>query len=159
MGSELVDNSLSDLDSNSEGSERKSCSSSPFLHSETFEKMFPYYLSIGMSAKEYWDGESDLVKYYKEAEQMRLQRRNENAWLQGMYVYDAILRASPILHDFVKKGTKPEPYVDKPYPMTEDEIQKRQEEKERKVYLETIGRMQELMNKSRDKRKEVNQHV
>lgn len=38
-----------------------------------------------------------------------------DAWLQGMYVYDALLRASPLLHAFAKKGTKPKPYPTKPY--------------------------------------------
>lgn len=39
----------------------------------------------------------------------------------GMYIYDAIGRLSPILHAFAKAGTKPEPYIDKPYPITKQE--------------------------------------
>jgi len=34
-----------------------------------------------------------------------------------MYVYEAILDCSPILHAFSKKGTKPLPYSDKPFLM------------------------------------------
>lgn len=33
-------------------------------------------------------------------------------WLQGMYIYDAISRLSPILRAFAKKGTKAQPYAD-----------------------------------------------
>ena len=33
-------------------------------------------------------------------------------WLQGMYIYDAISRLSPILRAFAKKGPKAQPYVE-----------------------------------------------
>ena len=42
-------------------------------------------------------------------------------WLQGMYIYDALLRASPALKPFVKRP-EPMPYRDEPIPLTEDEL-------------------------------------
>ena len=112
MDGKLVSGSLSAL----EGSERKS--SLPFItYTERFNEQFPYYLSIGMSPEQYWDGDPELAKYYRRADEIKLERQNQTLWLQGMYFYEAICDASPILQSFAKKGTKPHPYVDKPYPL------------------------------------------
>ena len=50
---------------------------------------------------------------------------NEKSWLQGMYIYDALLCASPIYRTFAKPGTKPVPYPEKPYEFKEPEKQKK----------------------------------
>ena len=71
-----------------------------------------------MTEEQYWDRDCLLAKFYREAEEMRKERVNQEAWLQGMYFYDALSRVSPILHAFAKKGTKAQPYVEKPYPIT-----------------------------------------
>ena len=82
---------------------------------ELFEKLCPIYMSYGMSYDEYWHGDAYVVKFYKEAHRLKLQAQDENNWMQGMYVYEAILDCSPILHAFSKKGTKPLQYAEKPY--------------------------------------------
>ena len=114
MDGKLVSGSLSAH----EGSERES--SLPFFtYTERFYEQFPYYLAIGMTPEQYWDGDPALAKYYRKADEIKLERVNQEKWLQGMYIYEAICDASPILHSFAKKGTKPHPYVDKPYPLTD----------------------------------------
>ena len=104
--------------------------SAPFLNSytTTFYDHFPYYLSIGMTPEQYWDGDSMLAKYYRQADEIRRKRRNEELWLQGMYIYDALCDVSPVLHAFAKKA-KPLPYPDHPYSLT---VKDREEEKKRK---------------------------
>jgi hypothetical protein len=60
--------------------------------------------------------------------------KNRELWLQGMYIYEALCDVSPIFHAFAKKGTKPRPYADRPYSITESERiseKKLQEEKDR----------------------------
>lgn len=105
---------------------------SPFLtYTEQFYAVFPYYLSIGMTYEQFWNDDVDLVKYYRKAEEIRNERRNQELWLQGMYVYEAICDVSPILHAFAKKGTKPHPYSDRPYSLTEQQREKEKEDKER----------------------------
>lgn len=56
-----------------------------------------------------------MVKYYRKAYEIRQDEFNRNAWLQGMYVYEAIADIAPILHAFAKKGTKARKYSEKPY--------------------------------------------
>lgn len=82
-----------------------------------FEEACPIYMSYGMSYDDFWYGEAGMVFMYREANKLRLKQQDENNWMIGMYVYEAILDCSPILHPFSKKGTKPLPYAEKPYLM------------------------------------------
>lgn len=106
-------------------------------YTKRFEEVFPFYLSIGMTADEFWNQDSTLVKFYRRADELRKKRKNEELWLQGLYVYQAIMRAAPILHAFAKPGTKAYPYLDKPIPLTEEEA-KRREEAERIARFENM---------------------
>lgn len=119
-----------------------------FSYSEIFYKHFPYYLSIGMTETQYWDNDCMLTKYYREAEVMRQERANYNMWLQGMYVYDAISRISPILHAFAKKGTKAKPYVEEPYPISKKTEEKAEDRKAKAKSEKGLRYMQQLMVQS-----------
>ena len=92
-------------------------------YTEIFEEAFPYYLSIGMPYDLYWHGEPFLVKAYREAEELRVDRMNYEKWLQGLYVYQAVSRVAPLLVPFAKHP-KAEPYLDKPIPLTEEEAKR-----------------------------------
>lgn len=128
MDGKLVSGSLSAHT----GSERDS--SLPFVtYTERFYEHFPYYLAIGMTPEQYWEGDPMLVKYYRQADAIKLERLNQEKWLQGMYIYEAICDASPILQAFAKKGTKPHPYVDKPYALTDKQRERDVEAKEKAV--------------------------
>ena len=146
MDSKLVSSSLSAT----EGSEHNS-SLPYFTYTEKFYEMFPYYLSIGMTYEQYWEGDCALVKYYRKAEEIRNERRNQELWLQGMYVYEAVCDVSPILHAFAKKGAKPHPYPAKPYAISEKQIRQEREEKERKI-AEKGKRFMEALMQSNNKR-------
>lgn len=151
----MVSDSLSD-ESADEGSERENRFASPFPYTEIFEKKFPYYLSIGMTEEQYWDSDSCLVKFYREAEEIRRERFNQEAWLQGMYIYDALARIAPILHAFAKKGTKAQPYVEEAYPINKKKMEDAQLKKERAKSQKGVRYMQAYMvanNKRFEERK------
>lgn len=82
-----------------------------------FEKWCPYYMSWGMTYNDYWHGEPYQAKFYKEAQDLLIKRKNEEFWMQGMYIYEALCDTAPVLHAFSKKGTKPLPYSKAPYPL------------------------------------------
>ena len=108
----------------------------PFSNSYTtmFYEVFPFYLSIGMTPEQYWDGDPMLTKYYRQADELKRRRKNQELWLQGMYIYEAMCDVAPILHAFAKRGTKPTPYPDHPYSLTDKEREaeeKLREERER----------------------------
>ena len=99
--------------------------------SEVFRKWLPYYMSIGMTPEEYWHGDPTLTEAYREADEFRKERENFMAWLQGMYFYDALGAVAPIMRSFAKRGTRANPYVEQPYPLTkmQQEITEEQHEK------------------------------
>ena len=150
MDSELVSSSLSATE---EGGQPNSPSS--FTYTEKFYEFFPYYLSIGMTYDQYWNGDCTLVKYYRKAEELRNEKRNQELWLQGAYVYEAICDVAPVLHAFAAKGTKPTPYSTKPYALTEKQIKQDEEEKQRKL-AEKGKRFMEAMASSVNKKFEGN---
>ena len=86
-----------------------------------------------MTPEQYWEGDCMLTKYYRKAEEIRNEKRNQELWLQGVYIYEALCDVSPVLHAFAKKGTKPAPYPKQPYPLTEKQTRKNEEEKQRKI--------------------------
>lgn len=102
----------------------------PVSFTETFYKHLPYYLAMGMTLDEYFNQDCSLVKYYREAQQIKKEQRNQELWLQGLYIYEALGDMSPVLRAFSKKGTKPLPYPSEPYPVTEAEVTARKNREE-----------------------------
>ena len=127
-------NLVSDLLSSTEGSGGDSTTAPLKTYTDDFNSHFPYYLSIGMTEGQYWDDDTSLTVAYRKAEQLRMDRRNQEMWLQGAYIYEAIGRVSPILQAFAKKGTKPRPYLEEPFSLTASQVQSKKEREERKVY-------------------------
>jgi len=102
-------------------------------YSEIFEKQFPYYLSIGMTEAQYWDGDPTLTRAYHEAEQLRNIRTNEGAWLQGRYIYDALCAASPLFRMSSKRSVRANPYNEEPYPINKKQAEINEDEHEKKT--------------------------
>ncbi len=102
---------------------------------EIFEECFPFYLAIGMSYAEYWEGDSSLARYYRKANRIKQEEINNNAWLQGLYVYDAV---STALHNALRGMGKTKPpaqtYAKKPYDFNKKE--KNEAEKAKEVEIE-----------------------
>lgn len=95
-------------------------------------------MSIGMSYDEFWNGDVQMVKAYRKANELRERRKSQDMWLQGKYFYDALCAASPLYRFTMKKGIiKPEPYIKEPYPITEAELRER-EEREAKARAERL---------------------
>ena len=67
---------------------------------------------MGMSYELYWYGDTWLVEAYRKADQLKQERMNEKAWLQGIYHGMAI--SSTIGNAFQEKGSTPCRYPDKP---------------------------------------------
>lgn len=102
-----------------------------------FEEVFPFYLSIGMTYEQFWEGQPSLVVFYRQADELNRKRRNQEMWLQGRYIYDAIGSFAEILPAFPKKGAKVHPYMEEPIPITLAEMEER-EERKRKEKMERI---------------------
>lgn len=84
-----------------------------------------------MTEEQYWDKDCLLVTHFRKAEDIRTERVNQEAWLQGMYVYDALTRVSPIFRAFANKGTKALPYLEEAYPIDKKAIENANYKKEK----------------------------
>lgn len=108
---------------------------SPFLrYGDKFEELCGYYMSLGMSYHDYWDGDNCMTKYYREAEEIKKERRNSELWLQAAYIYEALLDASPVFNPLSKKN-KPFPFRSEPIPITASGS-KQSDERKKKQRLE-----------------------
>ena len=85
---------------------------------EIFDNAFPNYLAMGMTYNEFYREDHTLAISYRRAYEKKRKKENEDMWLQGCYVYEAIARLSPLLIPF-NSHPKAEPYLKEPFPMFE----------------------------------------
>ena len=97
-----------------------SATETPDTCREIFDKAFPSYLAMGMTYDEFYNKDHTLAIAYRKAHEIKREQVNEKLWLQGAYIYEAIIRVSPLLIPFAKHP-KAEPYLNKPYTMKDGE--------------------------------------
>ena len=144
-------NLVSDLLSSSEGSGGVTAAASLKSYTDKFNELFPLYLAIGMTEEQYWDKDCMLVTYYRKAEELKSNHRNQEMWLQGAYFYDALCRMSPVLRAFAKKGAKPLPYPSEPYPITNEQVKIKESQYDKSVYNKGKALMQGFMARNNRK--------
>lgn len=89
---------------------------------------------MGMTYEQYWDAPPHLAKTYRKAYNLRRKIDNENAWLAGLYAYNAF--AVCMINAFSKRGAKKQQYIDRPidiFPLTEQEKKQREQEEFKKM--------------------------
>ena len=110
---------MEDSESSSNEGSKDNRVESDFPLTRLFEQLCPIYMLYGMTYDEYWHGDSYRALFYRRSYKLKMEQEYENMnfsnWNQGLYFYEALCCASPILHAFAKKGTKPLPYSSKPY--------------------------------------------
>lgn len=117
--------------------------------------MFPWYLSIGVTPHDYWEGDPFLVVHYRKAHLLRIEQRNQELWMQGLYIHDAVNAAVyNNLRMFSKHRPKAQKYLEKPIritPMSEAEKQAEQEQNVQKLvdYLDKMQKQWESKNKGK----------
>lgn len=83
-----------------------------------------------MSYEEFYFQDVELAKFYRQAYEIKEDRKNSHLWLQGMYIYDAI--STCIYNVFCRKsGQQASSYPSKPYPMTS-----KQKEEDKQLTIE-----------------------
>lgn len=112
--------------------------------SDAFDDVFPFYLLCGMTYEQFWYGDSYLVVYYREAHKLRIEQRNQELWLQGLYNYNAMLVA--IGNSFSKQKQK---YINKPIPLFKpsEEERKRQIAENNRKLVERLNRFKDEFEK------------
>lgn len=96
----------------------------PIKYKKVFFNNLQDYLAIGMTSDEYWNGDSQLVKSYRNAWKIKSKHENYSAWLNGLYVSEAI--NSSISSIFSKQ---PQSYMLQPIAITTEEREEREKNK------------------------------
>lgn len=109
--------------------EEKQKSDTPI--SDMLDKLCPYYMMIGVSYDEFWNGDYTRLKYYVEKHKLEIEKRNQELWLQGLYNFDALTTA--ISNALAKSASQRKKYPEKPYRITEKSEEEKQAEKEKMV--------------------------
>lgn len=112
---------------------------------EIFDDQCAYYISLGMSYTDYWDGDPMMPRFYRKAEELKRRRENFHAWLQGAYVYEAIKDLAPAVNAFSKRS--PKPYRDTVIPILPVEIREFEDKKKKERYEENLARFKGLAQK------------
>lgn len=126
MDSELGERELSVSESFNNGREDYAIVTRPKFYSEQFERVCPYYMAMGMSYRDFWDGDVEIAKVTRLAHEIKLDEANQMAWLQGLYVYQAVGALAPVLKAFCKGKAKP--YVKEPFGASERRIKAEERE-------------------------------
>ena len=101
--------------------------SPPKSFSEFFEMLFPSYLAMGMTWSQFWEDEPKLAVAYRKADRIRKRQKNEELWLEGVYMAEAL---NATVGNMFSKGNKNQ-YPSEPFPLTADEQQERREREEK----------------------------
>ena len=113
---------------------------------EVFRKLCPLYLHYGMTWDQYWHGDPWMVVAFAEAHKLQVQQRNQELWMQGLYVHDAF--AVVLSNAFAPKGSIPKKYREKPadlFPKTQEEIEA-EEERELRNMVKQLNAWEKAFN-------------
>lgn len=103
-----------------------------------------------MTYTQYWDEPPILAVAYRKAYKLKREMQNEQAWLQGIYFYDAI--SVSLQNAFAKRGARKQNYIEKPidiFPLTEAEKKRREQEE----YEKMQKAMESMLKKQQRKKK------
>ena len=118
----------------------------PKTASELFQEAFPVYLSMGMTYNEFFYKESWLVKSFRKAYRIRQDEINHSAWLQGLYIVQALNSGVPVVLNGMMKQVKDLPnYPSKPIEFS-DKSEKKVEEDRMKLQVAKMKEMMEQFN-------------
>ena len=88
-------------------------------------------MSIGMTYDEFWNQDVAMVRAYRKAHELKRRQQNENLWMQGLYMRDALL--STVGNMFSEKGAKIIEYPGEPYPVTAEQVAEKEVAERRKM--------------------------
>ena len=97
---------------------------------------------MGMTYEQYWFGDPLMARAFFQADSIRKQLVNEQAWLSGLYTYHAL--DSIVGNMMRKKGMKPAEYPEKPIDF--GLIEETKEEKEEREDQEVVYAQAYMMN-------------
>ncbi len=147
-----MDSELSDTSESRYGGASGKTAAPPLSLKAVFEEACPHYMSYGMTYEQFWDGDVCAHKAYRKAQRLRIIENNTNAWIQGLYFYEALLDVGQYTKAFSK--SKPRPYRDAPIDLFEKERREREEREQRERYKKMRDKVESFAKAYNKKRHE-----
>ena len=91
-----------------------------------------------MTYDQYWYGDPQMVRAFYKADRLRKMREDEAAWLNGLYVLNAL--NATVGNMFWQKGQQPAEYPKEPFMMTR-ERELKEEKKQKDAEKEALWAM------------------
>jgi len=91
---------------------------------DVLDELCVFYMAIGVSYEDFWYGDYCKLKYYRRSYEKQYEMKNEQAWLQGIYIQKAF---EVVMDNFGYslnggKGRRPSTkYPESPFAITENE--------------------------------------
>ena len=85
----------------------------------------PYFMMCGMTWSEFWFEDLDRLRFYANKHKLDIERRNQELWLQGIYIQEAVAAVFDSKH--IAK------YPEKPHRITPMTPEEQEAENKRKV--------------------------
>lgn len=111
-----------------------------------------WQLLFGMSTREFWEEDPNLLWAYRKSymDKIKLQQEtdNFNAWLNGLYVFDAVSKS--IYNNFGRKEAQPAlNYIEKPYDFskTKEDYEKEKIKERENSIKEQLKRGKRVLSK------------
>lgn len=104
-----------------------------------------------MTTEEYWHGDPMLVKWYRKAHDLKREQKNQELWMQGLYIYNAF--GAVLANAFGKKGSKKAKYIEKPIDITakSEEEQQKEELRKQDAMIRSLTLLQQNWEKTHPK--------
>ena len=104
-----------------------------------------------MTTEEYWHGDPTLVKWYRKAHDLKREQKNQELWMQGLYIYNAF--GAVLANAFGKKGSKKAKYIEKPIDITtkSEEEQQKEELRKQDAMIRSLTLLQQNWEKTHPK--------
>jgi len=122
----------------------------------------PAYMAMGMTYNQFWYSNTKVHKAYREAYEIKKKNDEWARWRHVAYIYDTLLRVSPVFRSNTKGRPEPGKYPEEPWPLTEKEYEEAQERREKERYERYIAKMEadsarELKRRAKEAREEASE--
>lgn len=95
------------------------------------ETYLPQCLAMGISEEKFWTMNIRKLRPYIKAEEIKREKLNAEYHLMGCYVFEAV--STVFDNAFRKDGTKPRPFMEKPFELTQNDEKSIAERNKRKA--------------------------
>lgn len=85
---------------------------------------------MGITEDRFWEMNPAMLKPYQKAEEIKTENNNYGAWLQGLYVFEALQSAMSGLSG---KKSKIKPYPKEPFPVTAKRSEEAEKQKQERM--------------------------